>query len=189
MKKCTAFVLGGGGSRGALQVGAVRALLEAGFTPDLIVGTSIGAGNAAGLGLFGADLNGLDRLEQVWEKVSREQLLDAKVSQLILRVLLGRPSESSRKKVESYLMSLGITHDLTFRKLAFSRVGLVSADLENGEALVYGQNPDDSVLEGVMTSIAVPPWFMPIQKVDQMIMDGGALSTLPIEPALRMGAT
>ncbi len=42
MKKCTAFVLGGGGSRGALQVGAMRALLEEGIVPDLLVGSSIG---------------------------------------------------------------------------------------------------------------------------------------------------
>jgi len=41
MKKCLAFVLGGGGARGALQVGALRALFEAGFKPDLLVGTSI----------------------------------------------------------------------------------------------------------------------------------------------------
>lgn len=53
MERCTAFVLGGGGSRGALQVGALRALLEAGIVPDLLVGTSIGAANAAGLALWG----------------------------------------------------------------------------------------------------------------------------------------
>src|SRR5262249_26347136 len=43
----TAFVLSGGGARGALQVGALRALLEAGIRPDVIVGTSIGAWNGA----------------------------------------------------------------------------------------------------------------------------------------------
>ena len=38
----TAFVLGGGGVLGAAEVGMLRALLEAGIEPDLIVGTSIG---------------------------------------------------------------------------------------------------------------------------------------------------
>ncbi len=42
MEKCLAFVLGGGGARGAMQVGAFRALFEAGYKPDLLVGTSIG---------------------------------------------------------------------------------------------------------------------------------------------------
>ena len=63
MNKCTAFVFGGGGSRGALQVGAMRALLEAGFVPDLLVGTSIGAANAAGLALWGVNLDGLAALD------------------------------------------------------------------------------------------------------------------------------
>ena len=41
-----AFVLSGAGNRGPLQVGAVRALLNQGIRPDLIVGTSAGAINA-----------------------------------------------------------------------------------------------------------------------------------------------
>ncbi|HNK70256.1 MAG TPA: patatin-like phospholipase family protein, partial [Flavobacteriales bacterium] len=40
-----AFVLSGGGNRGALQAGALLALLERGIRPDLIVGTSVGALN------------------------------------------------------------------------------------------------------------------------------------------------
>ena len=42
-----AFVLGGGGSRGALQVGALQVLLETGVQPDMVIGTSVGALNAA----------------------------------------------------------------------------------------------------------------------------------------------
>ncbi|MDF9875081.1 patatin-like phospholipase family protein [Cellulosimicrobium cellulans] len=45
----TAFVLGGDGVRGAVQIGMLRAWLERGITPDLVVGTSIGAINGAGL--------------------------------------------------------------------------------------------------------------------------------------------
>ena len=55
----TAFVLGGGGVLGAHEVGMLRALSEAAITPDLIVGTSVGAINGvfvaadpAGPGLF-----------------------------------------------------------------------------------------------------------------------------------------
>ena len=43
----TAFVLSGGASLGAIQVGMLRALYERGIVPDLIVGTSAGALNAA----------------------------------------------------------------------------------------------------------------------------------------------
>ena len=44
-----AFVLSGGGNRGALQGGALKALLERGISPDLIVGTSVGALNGVTL--------------------------------------------------------------------------------------------------------------------------------------------
>ena len=43
----TAFVLGGGGVLGAVEVGMLRALLERGIRPDLVLGTSIGAFNGA----------------------------------------------------------------------------------------------------------------------------------------------
>src|SRR5215472_16356874 len=61
----TAFVLSGGGARGALQVGAVRALLEAGIRPDVVVGTSIGAWNGA---LLARDPTraGVDAIAQAW---------------------------------------------------------------------------------------------------------------------------
>lgn len=189
MDKCTAFVLGGGGSRGALQVGALRALLEAGIVPDLLVGTSIGAANAAGLALWGVDLDGLSALERVWEQVACTEILDPRVSRLILRVMVGQPSDQTRKKVENYFLSLGVTHGLTFDMLPFAHLAMISADLGTGQTMIYGQNQGDSVLEGLLASIAVPPWFMPLQKDGRIIMDGGALSNLPIEPALRMGAT
>lgn len=189
MKKCTAFVLGGGGSRGALQVGALRALLEEGIVPDLLVGTSIGAANAAGLALWGVGLDGLAALERVWEQVAGEEMLDPRISQLILRVMVGQPSDRARKKVENYFMSLGVTHGISFRMVPDVRLALVSSDLETGQTLIYGQNLDDPVLEGLLASIAVPPWFMPLQKDGRIIMDGGLVSPLPIEPALRMGAT
>jgi NTE family protein len=189
MSKCTAVVLGSGGSRGALQVGALRALLEAGYVPDLLVGTSIGAANATGLAMWGLSLDGLTALERVWERVASAEMLDPRVGQLILRAMMGRPSDSSRKKVENYFSSLGITKDLTFGMAPYSRLALISADIDTGQTLIYGQNQDDFILEGLLASIAVPPWFMPLQVDGRMIMDGGIVSPLPIEPALRMGAT
>ena len=47
-----AFVLSGGGSLGALQVGMLQALFEAGIRPDMVVGTSVGAVNAAWIGAW-----------------------------------------------------------------------------------------------------------------------------------------
>jgi hypothetical protein len=69
----TAWVLRGGASFGAAQVGMARALLEAGHHPDLLYGTSAGALNAAWLA---ADptLPGLDRLAELWTRARRRDV-------------------------------------------------------------------------------------------------------------------
>jgi NTE family protein len=189
MNTCTAFVLGGGGSHGALQVGAMRALMEAGIFPDLLVGTSIGAVNAAGLGLYGADLKGLAALERAWGNIAGEQLLDPRVARLIVRTMLNRNSNRAQRTIEEYFVSKGIPRDLTFDRIRGVRLGLIAADIETGRPVIFGWNPTDLVLEGLMASIAVPPWFMPIERGNRIMVDGGALSNIPVEPALQMGAT
>lgn len=189
MKKCTTFVFGGGGSHGALQVGAIRALLESEIYPDLLVGTSIGAVNAVALALWGNDLESVSRMESAWKAVSMMQMLDPRLACMLIGSLLGHPGETARKKVAEYFISLGITPELRFDQVAGPRLGLVSADVVTCKPVIFGLNPSDSVLEGLLASIAIPPWFPPMQKGELVMVDGGAVSSLPIEPALRMGAT
>jgi NTE family protein len=189
MKKCLAFVLGGGGSRGAMQVGALRALIEAGFKPDLLVGTSIGAVNAAGLALWGVDLAGVEALERAYQDVADAHLMDPRLARITLRALSGRPNHHASRRVEEYLISKGITADLRFDQVPHARLGLISSDLNTGQPVIYGQDTSQLVLEGIMASIAIPPWFAPLAKDGHFIMDGGALSNLPVEPAMTLGAT
>jgi NTE family protein len=189
MEKCTAFVFGGGGSHGALQVGALRAFMEAGISPDLLVGTSIGAVNAAGIAIWGYDLQGLKKLEQSWERVSEAQVLDGRISELILRAYLGRPSDRARKKAIEFFTSLGLSREMKFGMIEGVRLGIVSADIESGQPIIYRQDPEECILESLLMSVAVPPWFPPFSREGRILMDGGALSNVPIEPALRMGAT
>jgi len=66
MNKKLALALSGGGSRGALQVGALYAVLEAGIHPDFLIGASIGAVNATFLALNGFSKDSLDRLAAGW---------------------------------------------------------------------------------------------------------------------------
>jgi NTE family protein len=70
-----------------------------------------------------------------------------------------------------------------------ARLALIGSDLETGRTVIYGQDQSQSVLDGLLASTAIPPWFAPLEKDDQLIIDGGVLSNLPIEPALTLGAT
>ena len=86
-------------------------------------------------------------------------------------------------------MLKALIQNTAFEDFQKVRLALVSADLLTGEPIIYGWDPEQSVLEGVLASMAIPPWFAPIETDDRYIIDGGALSNLPIEPALRLGAT
>ncbi len=190
MKKCLAFVLGGGGSRGALEVGALRALFEAGFKPDLLVGTSIGAVNAVGLALWGMDRVGIERLEQAYQDLTASRLMDPRLIRFAaLGVFSDRPSRYTSRRTEEFFIAEGITPDLRFSQLPGVRLGLVSSDLDSGETVIYGKDPEQSILQGLMASIALPLWFAPVEQDGHCVIDGGVLSNLPIESALRLGAT
>src|SRR2546421_9765538 len=68
-----AVVLSGGGNRGVAQVGMLRALVEAGVRPDVVVGTSVGSLNGAALARDPTPA-GIDELRAVWLGLSRERL-------------------------------------------------------------------------------------------------------------------
>jgi NTE family protein len=189
MNKQLAFVLGGGGGRGALQAGALRALLEAGYKPDMLVGTSAGAVNAAYLALRGIDLNGIAALESAWKEAAKLNLYPSNYLWLSVRALFNRPTPTVYHRVMDFFISQGVTQELRFKDIRGVRLYLVTADLNSGLPMIFGKNPEDSVLEGLLASTALPPWVTPIQRPGQLLIDGGAVSNLPIQPALSLGAT
>ena len=80
----TAFVLSGGGSLGAVQVGMLRALAEQQITPDLLVGTSAGALNAVFVSAHGASRTALDRLAGTWAALRRDDVVPFRAPQVVL---------------------------------------------------------------------------------------------------------
>ncbi|HEY5076072.1 MAG TPA: patatin-like phospholipase family protein, partial [Acidimicrobiia bacterium] len=67
-----AFVLSGGASLGAVEVGMLAALRERGIRPDVIVGTSVGALNGAWLA--GHPDAPIDDLAKVWNALHRSDV-------------------------------------------------------------------------------------------------------------------
>ena len=81
-----------------------------------------------------------------------------------------------------------MTPELKFGDLAGIKLVIVATDLNKGVPVLYGSNPEDRVLEALIASTALPPWMQPLQKDEWLLIDGGVVSNLPIEPALAMGA-
>lgn len=155
-------MLGRGGARGALQVGALRALYEAGYRPDLWVGTSIGAVNAAYLAVHGFTPEGLQGLEEAWHDAARRDLLPSNFLRTTVRFLLGSPRARERQLVRfrEFFVEHGIRPEITFGDLELPLV-LVATDLARFDPVYYGRNPSESVLEGLLASLAIPPWVTP----------------------------
>jgi NTE family protein len=179
-----ALVMSGGGARGALQVGAVRALLEADYRPEILVGTSIGAGNAAILGLHGVDENGLAALTRVYQFSAEKQILGRDYLRLALRALVRRPATEPSRRIREFFLANGITPELRFDDLKHARVLAVATDINHYARVIYGLDPAESVLEGLLASTAIPPWVTPLDMNGRRMVDGAFVSNLPIEAAL-----
>ena len=184
-----AFALGGGGARGALQAGALRALLEAGIQPDLMTGTSIGAVNVVFLAMHGFTPQAFDELNAAWFAAAKADLFPATTAWLTLRVFFNRIHAHPDQRLKDFFISQGVGPELRFRDLPHTPVILVSADLNHHQPVYYGNDPQQFVLDGLLASTTLPPWGHPIETDGRCLMDGGAVSNLPIEPAMVHGAT
>jgi len=181
-------VLGGGGARGALQVGAVKALISAGLKPDILVGTSIGAVNAAYLAIRGFNQESLQGMVQAWHDASLANLLPENYMWLGLRFLFNRPVSHPQNHLREFFIQHGIEPDLRFGEIDGIKLHIVSADLNSGCPVLFGEDPNDCLLDALLASTALPPWIKPISRESRWLIDGGVISNLPIEPAVRMGA-
>ena len=184
-----AFVLSGGGARGAFQAGALKALFENNIRPEILVGTSIGAINAAFLAVHGINSSSIERLTQTWMESVSMDLLPKHFAWLTLRTILKAPDNRNFEKMQTFLKANGIGPDLRFRDMREIQLYLVATDLYTGQLILYGQDPDQSVLEGVLASSALPPFFPPFERDGKLLMDGGTVSNLPVEAAVSQGAT
>ena len=185
-----ALVLSGGGPRGAMQVGALRALMEEGIKPDFMVGTSIGAINGAFLARYGYSLDTLDLMIDVWDSSARGNFAPGDFALTLLRSLLpGVKRAGYLQQARDFYSAHGITPDLQFRDLAGPKLYIVTADIQHFRPVIFGDNPDDLVLDSMLASATIPPWMPPLAMGESLLVDGGAVSDVPIEPALRRGAT
>jgi NTE family protein len=179
----TAFVLGGGGNLGAVQVGMLFALIEAGIRPDLIVGTSIGALNGAYLAGH-SDLVGMQRLGTLWSGVRRPDVFSLTVSGL-LRGVVGRRDHLFE---DVRLRELIMRTDLGFARLeeAPIPVHVVATDLLSGDPVVLSSG---DTIQALLASAAIPGVFSPVTVAGRVLVDGGLVANLPVIQAVELGAT
>jgi NTE family protein len=178
----TAFVLGGGGRWGAVEVGMIQALNEATIQPDLILGTSIGAFNGAVIADYPGG-EGVERLTGFWEEVTGADLFQARFFDRARRVVTLKPAlhETSelRKLVEHAIHPDTQIDDLdvTFQCVAASIQSVTDHWFDSGP-----------LVDAVLASSAVPALFPPFEIDGEHFYDGGLVDSVPLGRAVALGA-
>jgi len=176
-----AFVLGGGGHLGAHEVGMLRALLERGIAPDLIMGTSIGAINGA---VVASDPTpaAVTRLSQAWSQIERSDAFGGS--------LLGRLGTLARTR--THLHDNHALRALLTRLLAVERIEdlpvtfeCVAACIETASERWFSSGP---LVDAVMASSAVPGILPPFEIDGEHFLDGGIVNSVPVSRAVALGA-
>ena len=177
-----AFVLGGGGVLGAGEVGMLRALLEVGIAPDLVVGTSVGALNGA---FLAADptVEATLRLADVWRRLSED-------GGVFSGSLAERMSTAVRSR--THLHRRGPLRQLLADHLPVERIEdlavpfqCVAACIERAAEHWFDSG---SLADAVMASAAVPGLLAPVRIGDEHYLDGGLVNSIPISRAVQLGA-
>lgn len=201
------LVFQGGGALGAYQVGVYEALHEAGIEPDWLIGTSIGAINAALIG-GNVGVQRLSRLEEFWGRVERSEwpnlMLTAPGIGPFLANLATLTSgleaffKPNPLAFMSLLASLGAEGagyystaplaatlraliDETALNSGTPRVTVGAANLTTGHMHYFDSRAGRIGLMHVLASGALPPAFPAVRINGDLYWDGGILSNTPVE--------
>src|SRR5258708_31892543 len=176
----TAFAISGGGARGAAQVGMLRALIEHGIAPDLIVGISNGAWNGA-WDAYRPDLEWVKELEQVWRQVSR-RTLDMVWWRAARNMMRRKPSLYEGGGLSRFVARHLQVHNFEDLAVPFHTV---ANDLTMGANAVFSHRP---LGPAVLASSAIPGVFPPGVIDRRQPVAGGPVDPSGTGTALELGA-
>ena len=196
-----ALALGGGGVRGLAHIGVLRSLAKD-IPINMIVGTSMGA-------LVGAQYALEPDIDKIEERLL--QILDRKEIKEIEN-LIGAHDVVEEKKLiiqgllsfvkKIYLLNLRAIRRWIFsgREIAwiFNNLGLdvdfkkvkipfccLAIDLRTGDEIILDKG---NIKEAVLASVSLPGVFPPVKKANWLLVDGGVVSSVPVDAARQMGA-
>ena len=178
----TAFVLSGGGSLGAVQVGMLAALADRGIEPDMLVGASAGALNAAFVADRGFDTETLDELAGIWRRLRRQDVFPFSPQRQLLALAGARPSlcanDGLRRVVDRHLRTQ-LLED------AVIPTHVVATDVLSGREVLLSTG---ATCDAVLASASIPAVLPPVTIDGRTLFDGGVANNTPISQAAALGA-
>lgn len=175
-----AFVLSGGTSLGAIQVGMLRALFERGIAPDLLVGSSVGSLNAAYVA-GGYRRDRLDALTSLWRGLRALNVFGSASIPRYLSALRGRSSLATSDRLRALLER----HLPALQAQLTIPTAVVATDLLSGDPVVLD---DGDLVQNLLASSAIPGVFPPVEIGGRVLADGAISAHVPVLQAASLGA-
>jgi NTE family protein len=202
----TVLVLQGGGALGAYQAGVYEALHEAGIAPQWVIGTSIGAINAA-LIVGSKPDERLDKLCEFWSRVTNDMFVPgglpewlATATRNMLAITTGVPSFFSPNplafasphykvgpesagyySVSALRRTLEDLVDVTQLNSGDTRITVGASCVRTAEMRYFDSRDMPLSIDHILASGALPPGFPPVRIDGELYWDGGILSNTPVE--------
>src|SRR5215472_2633637 len=180
------WVLGGGGARGAAQVGVLQALFEAGVeAPAAIVGTSVGALNGASIAAY-PSLAGTMMLREIWLSREAAEVFQAHPLGVIISGLRRdqhsvMPQRNVRRLIDRAESLTGMTR---FEQLRVP-LAVVATDMNAGKPAVFRAG---DLTPALLASTAIPGLFPAVRINEREHLDGGVVDNTPLDTAVEDGA-
>lgn len=178
----TVFVLSGGASLGASQVGMLQALAEREVQPDLLIGTSAGALNTAFIAGHPFTPQSVEALANIWRGLSSLDVFPPDPFSLF-RSLRGQTGSLCSNHALRNLIS----RNLTFTNLedAPTPCQVVATNFLTGQEVTLDSG---DACDAVLASAAIPGIFPPIVRDGMTLMDGGLANNTALSQAVAADA-
>lgn len=192
-----AIALSGGGTKGSYELGVWKALLELGMDYQIVTGTSIGSINGALM-----TTGDYERAEELWNTITMEDMMEDGINLTTTIEGMYDQKDAIRPFLKKYVKNKGadispftefiekLIDEQAIRK-AKRDFGLVTVQFPSLKAceVTKKEIPEGQMKDYILASAAIFPLF-PMHKIgEQMYLDGCYHDNLPIDLALRMGAT
>lgn len=183
MKPRLGVVLGGGATLGAFEVGVISVIARRGIVPDLLVGTSVGAINAAFWALD-PDPGVGERLLEFWLRCDRSTMFPDGAVPMVGR-LLQRKDHLTTQQGLARALQLAIRADVTFADTAIP-LALTATVAAHGRRMVLRGG---RLLPAILASSAIPGLWPAVQIDGIRLVDGGLVANCDLQSAVESGMT
>jgi NTE family protein len=176
-------VLGGGATLGAFEVGVIDVMARRDIVPDFLVGTSVGAVNAAFWAL-NPDPDAGHRLLQFWTQSNSSTMFPDGPFPMVGR-LFQRKNHLTTQQGLAHALRQAVPEQATFEQSPVP-LAIIATDARHGQRVALRSG---RLLPAILASAAIPGLWPAVDLDGHPLIDGGLVSNCDLQAAVEAGMT